>query len=57
MLLQTPNIVIYNTLLHGAITAGDLVLARRLKLDVEKLKLACSEMFLIGKWRRILWQL
>lgn len=57
MLLQTPNIVIYNTLLHGAITAGDLVLARRLKLDVQKLKLACSEMFLIGKWRKMLWQL
>ena len=55
--MQTPNIVIYNTLLHGAITAGDLVLARRLKLDVQKLKLACSEMFLIGKWRKMLWQL
>ena len=36
-----PNLVIYNTLLHGAVTAGDLSLARRLKEDVERMQLGC----------------
>ena len=46
-----PNLVIYNTLLHGAVTAGDLALARRLKLQVAERELGCNEMHLIGLLR------
>ena len=46
-----PNLVVYNTLLHGAVTSGDLVLARRIKLQVSQRNLGCNEMHLIGLLR------
>ena len=50
-----PNIVIYTTLMHGAVTAGALPLAKRLARDVEALQqrnaLGSSEMLLIALLR------
>jgi len=46
-----PNLIMYNTLLHAAITKGKQIMAHKLRQDIESLQLGSSEMYLIGLMR------